>query len=274
VVHSGDFKVDASAAARATASRFERLGEPGLSRGVRARLVATRRTRMSEGRVRRRGRGQVTALERSSSRPRRSGVIVGLFASNVHRMRMPPRRGAPDGPQGRAAGPLDRHAPPHRDGALGLLPGSAAIVLVPARRSAHAACPRRPHHGARHREPRASRSAALSPPGRPANHPDLDDRRGGSWWSSARAIIPGNERPILDLIESLERRGIRVVHSAAWSPRIHVSGHAHREEQRSISSSGLKPSRLRAGARDLRAPARARRSSRASRGVPRGRAAR
>jgi ribonuclease J len=64
------------------------------------------------------------------------------------------------------------------------------------------------------------------------NHPDLAIGEGDVVLLSSR-VIPGNERPILDMIESLERRGIRVV-TRSVDPRIHVSGHAHRHEQRSL----------------------------------------
>lgn len=76
-------------------------------------------------------------------------------------------------------------------------------------------------------EPQASLARLAS-----GNHPDMTLGEGDLVVLSSR-VIPGNERPILDLVETLERRGIRVV-SRTTDPRVHVSGHAHREEQRSL----------------------------------------
>jgi len=63
-------------------------------------------------------------------------------------------------------------------------------------------------------------------------HPDLELGSGDRVILSAR-IIPGNERAVWELINSLERRGIHVIHRGN-DPRVHVSGHAHREEQREL----------------------------------------
>jgi ribonuclease J len=49
---------------------------------------------------------------------------------------------------------------------------------------------------------------------------------------SARAI-PGNERAIAELIDSLASRGARVVHSGI-EPNVHVSGHASRGQQKQL----------------------------------------
>lgn len=63
-------------------------------------------------------------------------------------------------------------------------------------------------------------------------HPDLDLGSGDRVILSAR-IIPGNERAVWELVNALERRGIHVIHRGN-DPRVHVSGHAHRDEQREL----------------------------------------
>ena len=44
-------------------------------------------------------------------------------------------------------------------------------------------------------------------------------------------IIPGNDRAVFDLMAELLRKGAKVV-TRSTDPRVHASGHAHREEQR------------------------------------------
>jgi ribonuclease J len=46
-------------------------------------------------------------------------------------------------------------------------------------------------------------------------------------------FIPGNDLDIFRLVSALSRRGARVLHSRA-EPGVHVSGHAHRDEQREL----------------------------------------
>ena len=46
-------------------------------------------------------------------------------------------------------------------------------------------------------------------------------------------FIPGNDLDIYRVVSSLSRRGARVLHSRA-EPSVHVSGHAHRDEQRKL----------------------------------------
>jgi ribonuclease J len=63
-------------------------------------------------------------------------------------------------------------------------------------------------------------------------HDYLRLERGDEVILSSR-IIPGNELSVLDLINRLEREGIRVWHRGL-SPGLHASGHACREEQRRV----------------------------------------
>jgi ribonuclease J len=46
-------------------------------------------------------------------------------------------------------------------------------------------------------------------------------------------IIPGRERQVAHLVDALARRGVRV-HTRREDPAVHVSGHAHRGEQRRL----------------------------------------
>jgi ribonuclease J len=46
-------------------------------------------------------------------------------------------------------------------------------------------------------------------------------------------IIPGNDRPVVEVIDALLRQGIRVIERRT-ERKVHVSGHAHRGEQRTM----------------------------------------
>jgi ribonuclease J len=69
------------------------------------------------------------------------------------------------------------------------------------------------------------------------DHKDVDVQPGDLVILSARTI-PGNERPISNIINMLYRRGAQVLYEAV--SEIHVSGHACREEQK-IMFSLVKP---------------------------------
>ncbi len=217
VIHSGDFKVDASPPP-GDRFDFDRLGELGRQ-GVRL-LMSDSTNAMSEGRS-----GQELEVREALEDviARESGrVVVGLFASNVHRMRslieIARKVGRKVVPMGRS---VDTHLriatelkllpDPHdvlvqrRDAKT--LPRAQTLVLATGSQG----------------EPRAALPRLAT-----NMHPDLELAEGDLVLLSSR-IIPGNERPILDLIDTLERRGIRVLHRLL-DPAIHTSGHAHREE--------------------------------------------
>jgi ribonuclease J len=221
VVHTGDFKIDD---VPPPGDVFDRASvEPFVERGV--RLVLSDSTNaLTEGR----SGGELAvgeALEEVVAAAR-GRVIVGLFASNVHRMRMlfdVARRTE------RKVVPLGRSIETHLRIAeeLGVLPDPHDVLVT---REAGRMLP--PGHTlalatGSQGEPQASLARLAS-----GNHPDMTLGEGDLVVLSSR-VIPGNERPILDLVETLERRGIRVV-SRTTDPRVHVSGHAHREEQRSL----------------------------------------
>jgi ribonuclease J len=76
-------------------------------------------------------------------------------------------------------------------------------------------------------EPRAALSRLAS-----QNHDLLRLEEGDEVVFSSR-VIPGNEKAVLEVIEKLERAGVRVWHRGV-EDELHVSGHACTEEQRKL----------------------------------------
>jgi ribonuclease J len=77
----------------------------------------------------------------------------------------------------------------------------------------------------------AERASALS---RVAHrtHPAIALDPGDTVILSSR-IIPGNDRPVIELIDALLRQGVEVIERRT-DRSVHVSGHAHRDEQRTM----------------------------------------
>jgi ribonuclease J len=221
VVHTGDFKIDDRPP---PGERFARdVVEPYLERGI--ALVLSDSTNAltpgeSGGEL---GVGEALEEIVASAKGR---VIVGLFASNVHRMRMlfdvARHTGRKVVPLGRS---IDTHLRIAQELAILKDPHDVLVrreegrTLAPSQTLALAT--------GSQGEPQAALSRLAS-----GSHPDLVIGEGDLVILSSR-VIPGNERLILDLIETLERRGVRVV-SRSTDDRVHVSGHAHVEEQRSL----------------------------------------
>jgi ribonuclease J len=63
-------------------------------------------------------------------------------------------------------------------------------------------------------------------------HPQIALDPGDTVILSSR-IIPGNDRPVIEVIDQLLRQGVHVVERRT-NRAVHVSGHAHREEQRTM----------------------------------------
>lgn len=61
-------------------------------------------------------------------------------------------------------------------------------------------------------------------------HPLLSLEQGDTVILSSR-VIPGNDRPVIGMINALHRRGL-TVHTRITEPGVHTSGHAGRSEQR------------------------------------------
>ena len=161
-------------------------------------------------------------------------VVVGLFASNVHRLRM---LGDIARRHGRKIIALGRSVSTHARVARSVSrPGGdragapyldwPSDLVWPAERARE--LPRRAILGVA-TGTQGEESAALARLGR-GEHPALDLGPGDVVVLSSRPI-PGNEIPIVRTIGDLLRRGVEL--RTWWSDReVHVSGHAHREEQR------------------------------------------
>lgn len=221
IVHTGDFKIDDRPPAN---DRFEwdKL-ERAKRRGVRL-MLSDSTNALTEGHSG--GERDVKDTLEDRVRLAEHRVVVGLFASNLHRMRalldVARATGRKVALFGRA---IDTHV--RIAVSLGLLPDPADVVVP---RESVRDIPRRQllvlATGSQGEAPAALPRLANG------THPDLELAAGDRVLLSSR-IIPGNEKPILDLIETLERRGIPVEHRGN-TPGIHVSGHAHRAEQSSL----------------------------------------
>lgn len=221
VIHSGDFKIDD---APPDGDRFDeaRLAEL-RDRGVRL-LLSDSTNALSQGESGRE-RDVAESLEELVQRAEER-VVISLFASNVHRMRalfdIARRQKRKVALFGRS---IETHVKIARE--LGIVDDPGDVLV---RRETAREVPRGKLMivctGSQGEAPAALPRLASG------EHPDLALERGDLVVLSSR-VIPGNERPILDLIETLARRGIRVVHRAN-DPTVHASGHAHRGEQRRL----------------------------------------
>lgn len=221
VVHTGDFKIDETPPddEHFDADRFRALGDEGV-----ALLLSDSTNSDAEGPT---GSEATVAppIERIV-RETTGAVVVSIFASNLHRMRLLGEIAARSGRRlvllGRGVG---THARVGR--ALGRLPWPDALVWpekrvgeLPKEKVLAIAT------GAQG-EP----NAALARLSR-GEVPGLDLGDGDAVVLSARAI-PGNERDVVDRVDALARRGVRVC-SRVTDRALHVSGHAHRPEQREM----------------------------------------
>ena len=222
VVHSGDFKIDE---APTDGEHFDRARLARLRDEEGVRLLLSDSTNAVAGGA---SGGEQLVADRLEELIREAPhrVIVSLFASNVHRIRALAKAAARTGRKlcllGRS---LDMHARLAEE--TGYLP-DLSDLRIPREMARQVARDRLLilATGTQGEEP-----AALS---RLANdtHPELTLEPGDRVIHSAR-IIPGNERPVYRLINTLERRGVEVLW-ARIEPGIHVSGHAHRDEQREL----------------------------------------
>jgi len=221
VVHSGDFKLeDEPLDGQPTdEARLARAGDEGV-----ALLLSDSTNVFQEGKAG--GElGVVNALEGlvASANGR---VVVGLFASNVHRL------GALEGiarRAGRHVCLLGRSVRKHSElgRKLGWLDWSSDRVVAP---EIAATLPRsRVLYLATgtQAEPRAALARLAA-----GEHPDLQLDAGDRVILSSR-VIPGAERAVFDMQDRLLARGVELV-TRLTHPAIHVSGHAHRGEQRRL----------------------------------------
>ncbi|MGE0785218.1 MAG: ribonuclease J [Sandaracinaceae bacterium] len=222
VVHSGDFKIDEAPIDGETFD-FDRLARLREEEGVRL-LLSDSTNAIVEGSTGPEA-SVADALEEIIGRAEHR-VVVTLFASNVHRVRSLASIARATGRKlcllGRSLGMHSRigietgYLEDLGDVAvapelLRALPRNQVLVLAT---------------GTQGEPPAAFARLAKD------EHPDLALERGDLVIHSAR-VIPGCETSVFPLINMLERRGIEVLWRATH-PAIHVSGHAHRGEQRRL----------------------------------------
>jgi ribonuclease J len=229
VVHTGDFKFDGAPPDGETfdEARFEALAREGV------RLLFSDSTNIDARGPTGDEEGVGRALEAIIG-PAPQAVVVSLFASNVHRLRM----------LGEIAKKFDRKLVAFGRGvathtrvarstlrATGVDAGRPylewpADLVWPTERARE--LPKRAVLGVATGS-QGETTAALARLAR-GEHPSFDLSSGDLVVLSSR-VIPGNETSVARVITDLLRRGVEL--RSWWSDRaVHVSGHAHREEQR------------------------------------------
>lgn len=219
VIHTGDFKFDASPpdGEDFDVDRFRALGDSGvtllMSDSTNIDVEGETGSEMDVGHV----------LERLvESAP--GAVVVSMFASNVHRLRLLGEIARRSGRKivllGRGVGTHTRVAR-----ATGYLRWPDELVL--------------PEDMARERPRREILAIATGSQGEEraalarlarGEHPAFEVVPGDRVVLSARTI-PGNEPDVHAILGQLLRRGVEVV-TRATERGVHVSGHAHRPDQR------------------------------------------
>lgn len=218
IVHTGDFKIDPTPPDGETTDeeRFSALGDEGV------RLLLSDSTNVdspgtstSEASV---GRALATLIGGARAR-----VIIGVFASNVQRLRLLGEIAVATGRRicllGRSVGNHVRIAQ-----ALGrlnwpsdLLMPSEMVGAMPKERVLVIAS-----------GTQAERMSTLTRLGQ-GTHPALRLDEGDLVILSSR-IIPGNDRPVFDMMADFLRLGVKLV-TRVTDPGVHASGHAYRSEQ-------------------------------------------
>jgi ribonuclease J len=229
VVHTGDFKFDEAPPDGETfdVGRFEELAREGVD------LLFSDSTNIDAGGPTGSEEGVGSAFEGIVASARQA-VVVAMFASNVHRLKM---LGEIARRHGRKIVALGRSVSTH-----------ARVAQATARSTGHHAgrpylewpadlvCP---PERARELPKRAILALATGSQGESAaalarlargEHSALDVGEGDVVVLSSR-VIPGNEPEVVRVMNALLRRGVEL--RTWWSNRaVHVSGHAHRQEQR------------------------------------------
>ena len=231
VIHSGDFKFDPAPPDGESfdVARLDELGAQGV------RLLLSDSTNVDSQGPTGSEEGVGEALDAMvAGAP--GAVVVGVFASNVHRLRIlgdiARRRGrkivtlgrsvvtharvarAVRRSSGDAAGapylewPADLVWPPER---LAELPRDRILAIAT---------------GTQGEEPAALARLARG------EHPSLELQAKDLVVFSSR-VIPGHERAVSTIVDGLLRRGIEV-RTRLSDREVHVSGHAHRDEQRRL----------------------------------------
>jgi ribonuclease J len=229
VVHTGDFKFDDTPpdGEAFDVARFEELSREGV------RLLLSDSTNVDASGPTGSEEGVGEALDRIVAGAQHA-VVVGMFASNVHRLRLlediARRHGRKLVALGRSVSTHARvarstarstgeHAGrPYLDWSDDLVWPADRARELPRRRVLAVAT------GTQGEEPAALARLARG------EHPAFDLAAGDVVVLSSR-VIPGNEPDVMRVMSDLLRRGVEL--RSWWSDRaVHVSGHAHREEQR------------------------------------------
>jgi ribonuclease J len=218
IVHTGDFKLDGSPpdGELTDEARFRELGREGV------RLLLSDSTNVdSPGSTTSEQEVADTLAEIVAAAPHR--VVVGVFASNVQRLlslgriaERTRRRVCLFGRSmvnhvraaqqiGRLSWRTDLVVPPELAASM---PRDRVLVLASGTQ--------------------AERTAALVRLAT-GTHPMLRLDEGDTVILSSR-VIPGNDRPVSELVSSFLRLGVRLV-TRVTDRRVHASGHAHRDEQ-------------------------------------------
>jgi ribonuclease J len=233
VVHTGDFKFDDAPPDGETfdVERFGQLAESGV------RLLLSDSTNIDASGPTGSEEGVGTALDAIVGGAKHA-VVVSMFASNVHRLRM---LGEIARRHGRKIVMLGRSVSTHSRVARATARSTGtdagrpylewpADLAWPAERARE--LPRRAilavATGSQGEE-----AAALSRLAR-REHNAFDLEAGDTVVMSSR-VIPGNEHEVMRVMSGLLRRGVDL--RTWWSDRaVHVSGHAHRDDQRRMIS--------------------------------------
>ena len=218
VLHTGDFKLedgplDGEGYDR---QRFEELGRQGVS------LLLSDSTNVDVLSGTGRESEVATAL-RTLIASKRERVIIGIFPSNIYRMKT---IGEVARATGRRICLIGRSVQTHARAAteLGRLGFSGDLMVSPERAREVPRSELLVIAAGTQAEPQSALSRLAW-----GDHPRLKLNSGDAVILSSRTI-PGNDRAVWDLVCEFERRGIDV-HVGATDPSIHVSGHASREEQ-------------------------------------------
>ncbi len=230
VVHTGDFKFDDAPPDGETfdVARFEELGGEGVD------LLFSDSTNIDAVGPTGSEEGVGSALDAIVAGAEQA-VVVAMFASNVHRLRM---LGEIARRYGRKIVPLGRSVSTHARVAQATARSTGeqagrpylewpSDLVWPAERARE--LPRKRAILAVATGSQGERAAALSRLAR-GDHSALDLTAGDVVVLSSR-VIPGNEPEVVRVMNDLLRRGVEL--RSWWSNRaVHVSGHAHRQEQR------------------------------------------
>lgn len=218
IVHTGDFNFDPDPpdGEPTDVARLSALGDAGVA------LLLSDSTNIDVAERAGSERAVGRALERHVLAAE-SRVIVAMFASNVQRLRMlgeiAQRAGRKICLLGRSLGTQVEIATD-----IGRLAWPSNLRVSPE----HAATMPRHEVLVLAGGSQAEANSALARLARSAHH-QMEIERGDTVVLSSR-VIPGNERPVFEMICDLLRLGARVI-SRTTDPEVHTSGHAGRSEQ-------------------------------------------